>query len=157
MAEAKTSAILALGSSIEPRLRYLQRAVLLLEAEPQVLVTGRSRIYESQSVEGGGEGDFLNAAVEIETALSPRDLLLVCQSIESTCGREIPVAGQHRHGARTLDIDIVSFGDENCCDRALLLPHPRALRRAFVLRPVLDLLGENGGWVRETELNWTEE
>lgn len=154
-----TSALLALGSNIEPRGKYLRRAVEMLSGHPQVRVARRSRLFESRSVEGGGPGDFLNAALEVETGLSSRALLALCQSIESECGREAPVAGEHRPGARTLDLDILCFGEEAWCEPELLLPHPRALRRAFVLRPLLDLLeqgGESSGWVRLSG-NWDEE
>ncbi len=153
----RTRVLLALGSNIEPRLGYLRRALELLEAHSQVRVLKRSRIFESQSVGSGGEGDFLNAALEMETALSPRELLGLCQSIENACGREASRSGEHRMGARTLDVDIVSFGEQNGCEPALLLPHPRALRRAFVLRPILDLVEAEGGWVQATELSWEEE
>ena len=154
-----TSVLLALGSNIEPRRKYLRRAVELLEAHPQVRVARRSRRFESQSVEGGGPGDFLNAALEIETELCARDLLALCQGIESECGRQAPVAGVHRPGARTLDVDILCFGEEARCEPELLLPHPRALRRAFVLRPVLDLLEQDGdgGWVRVGAESWDED
>lgn len=153
-----TSVLLALGSNIEPRLKYLQRALQMLSEHPQVRVVRRSRLFESQSVEGGGPGDFLNAALEIETSLSSRELLALCQSIESDCGREAPIAGEHRPGARTLDLDILCFGEEAGCEPSLLLPHPRALRRAFVLRPLLDLLEQDAqsGWVRPSG-NWDED
>jgi len=149
-------AFLALGSNIEPRHKYLSRALQSLALHPQLRVLRRSRIFESQSVEGGGAGDFLNAALEIETELPARELLALCQGIESECGRQAAPAGEHRAGARTLDLDIVSFGEQSSCEPELLLPHPRALGRAFVLRPILDLLGE-GGWVRATDLGWEEE
>lgn len=160
MIESRTRALLALGSSIEPRHKYLQRAVEMLGENPAVRVLRRSRIFESGSVEGGGPGDFLNAALEIETSLQARELLALCLSIESACGRQAPLPGEHRHGARTLDLDILSFGQECSCEPELRLPHLRALHRAFVLRPVLDLLEqgeEAGGWVLETELSWEED
>lgn len=153
-----TRALLALGSNIEPRHKYLLSALQALRAHPNVRVLARSRIFESQSVEGGGESDFLNASLEIETSLSSRDLLALCQSIESTCGRAIPPACEHRSGARTLDVDILCFGDEVSDAPELTLPHPRALRRAFVLRPLLDLAErEESGWVRPTNLSWEED
>jgi 2-amino-4-hydroxy-6-hydroxymethyldihydropteridine diphosphokinase len=152
-----TRAFLALGSNIAPREKYLRRAALLLEAHPEIQILNRSRLWESQSVEGGGPGDFLNAALEIETSLSARDLLGVCQGVESTCGRALPAPGEHRGGERTLDVDILSFGDEVSHAPDLELPHPRALRRAFVLAPLLEVLGDRVGWVRATKLSWEEE
>ena len=151
-------AFLALGSNIEPRRKYLQSALSLLEAHPQVLVAARSRLFESPSVGSGGEGDFLNAAVEVQTALSARELLALCQSIESTCGRAAPSAGEKRAGARTLDVDILYVGEEVSCAPDLLLPHPRALSRPFVLMPVLDLLKHDpdAGWARPSEVQWDD-
>lgn len=149
-------AFLALGSNIEPRHKYLRRALHLLEADSQVRVLQMSRIFASQSVEGGGPGDFLNAALEIETTLPARELLALCQSIEDACGRGLPNPGEHRSGERTLDLDILSFGDECSCDPVLMLPHPRALGRPFVLLPLLDLLGQSG-WVLATELSWDQD
>ena len=149
-------AFLALGSNIEPRRKYLQSAVSRLEAHPEVLVEARSRLFESPSVGSGGEGDFLNAALEIETSLAPRELLALCQSIESACGRAAPAAGEKRAGERTLDVDILCVGEEVSCAPDLLLPHPRALARPFVLMPLLDLLHRHpdAGWAQPSEVQW---
>lgn len=151
-----TTAYLALGSNQTSRqgdaLENLRFALRQLAAQPQLEIAARSQIYRTQSVEGGGENDFLNAALRIETALSPHELLDVTQRIEIECGREPSQSGQHRHGARVLDIDILLFGEAEVNDARLELPHPRLGYRAFVLRPLLDVLA--GGWVETTELEW---
>lgn len=139
-----TTAYLALGSNVGDRAAHLEMAVAAFQAAG-VRVAARSKFYETESVEGGGEGNFLNAALRIETELPARDLLALCQRIEARSGRELPP----RHGPRPLDIDILMFGEEVHDEPDLQIPHPRMLRRAFVLRPLCDVLG--GGWVQE----WT--
>lgn len=142
------TAYLALGSNLGERLEQLRFAVRKLE-ENGVKVTAKSKIYETQSVEGGGEGDFLNAAVRAETNLDVKQLLALCQSIELEAGRKKSEWGLHRPGERVLDIDILLFEGEASISPELELPHPRALGRNFVIRPLLDVL--EGGWMNETE------
>ncbi len=144
------TAYLALGSNQGDRLTNLRKACALLEHHPEIKVAARSKIYETQSVEGGGASDFLNAAVRIETTLSPRALLAMTQAIESAFGR-LPDTKQ-RGGARAMDVDILLFGDLEMNEANLQIPHPRALRRAFMIKPLGDVL-ENG-WVRETDAAW---
>lgn len=141
------TAYLALGSNLGDRLANLHFAVAELETAG-VKVAAKSKVYEAQSVGTGGEADFFNAALRVETTLEPLQLLQLCQSIETAAGREKTPAGVHRSGERTLDIDILMFGDELSATPELELPHPRALWRNFVLRPLLDVL--EGGWLRET-------
>jgi 2-amino-4-hydroxy-6-hydroxymethyldihydropteridine diphosphokinase len=145
------TAYLALGSSLGNRLRYLQGASQALMARG-VFVDAHSKIYESQSVESGGDGDFLNAVLRVQTELSAPELLELCQQIEVAAGREAATPGEHRGGPRALDIDILLFVDERWNTPQLEIPHPRALHRAFVLKPLLDVL--EGGWVKETELSF---
>jgi len=143
---------LALGSNKGDRLEHLRYAVVEL-ARCGVEVEARSKIYESQSVESGGEGDFLNAVLRGRTSLSALELLATCQEIEKRAGRDKPAfEGAKRVGSRALDIDILLFGDESWDTPALQLPHPRALERPFVLRPLLDVL--DSGRVFATELEW---
>ena len=134
-----TIAYLALGSNLGERRSHLDFALTQLQTRG-VAVVARSKIYASASVESGGEGEFLNAAVRVETNLSARELLEVCQQIEAQAGRALPIAGQHRAGPRALDIDILLFGDEVHDAPELEIPHPRALGRTFVLRPLWDVL-----------------
>ncbi len=143
---------LALGSNEGDRLAHLRFAVEEL-AHRGVQVEAKSKIYGSQSVESGGESDFLNAALRARTELFAPRLLKLCLEIESLAGRRKPPSeGAKREGARALDIDILIFGDQRHNSPELQLPHPRALGRAFVLRPLLDVL--QGGWVDESGLDW---
>lgn len=141
-------AYLALGSNLGDRLNFLRQAILELEKHPQINVLRQSRIYETESVEDGGEGDFLNAVICVETSLTPMELLGVTQRIEGSLGRPLPP----RHGPRCIDIDILFFQQQNSTEPQLQLPHPRMYRRAFVLAPLLDVL-ENGK-IKSTDLNW---
>jgi 2-amino-4-hydroxy-6-hydroxymethyldihydropteridine diphosphokinase len=138
----------ALGSNIGDRLDNFRCALNLLKANTAIVVEAKSRIYETQSVEGGGEADFLNAAARVRTSLSAGELLQVVRQIEEQLGRPQPP----RHGPRLIDIDILIYGDEHMQSEVLSLPHPRMYRRAFVLKPLLDVL--EGGWVNETNLDW---
>lgn len=141
---------LALGSNVGDRLRNLRDAARALDNVPGTRVQAFSKIYETQSVEGGGPGDFLNAALRIETQLTPRQLLDALQEIESEIGRPQPP----RHGPRLIDIDILLYGDEEVDEANLKIPHPRMHRRAFVLKPLLDVL--EGGWATKTDLDWDD-
>ncbi|MBW3637179.1 MAG: 2-amino-4-hydroxy-6-hydroxymethyldihydropteridine diphosphokinase [Armatimonadetes bacterium] len=140
---------LALGSNLGDRLGHLRFALQKLE-QNGVVIEAKSKIYAAQSVEGGGEGDFFNAAIRARTDLCAPQLREICENIEAEAGRAAPPRrGGHRSGARCLDIDILLFGDETFATPELEIPHPRALRRNFVLRPLLDVL--QGGWIRESE------
>jgi len=147
-----TQIFLALGSNQGERLFHLSKAVEELGARG-VCVEAKSRIYCSPSVDTGGEGEFLNAVVRGRTELSARALLEVCLEVEALAGRQKPAfEGAKREGSRALDVDILMFGDEISDAPALQLPHPRALRRPFVLLPLLDVLDLGG--VAPSELEW---
>jgi len=147
-----TLVFLALGSNKGDRLENLRYASEEL-ARCGVEIERKSKIYESQSVGSGGEGDFLNAVMRGRTSLPALELLAACQEIEKRAGRDLPAfEGAKRAGSRALDIDILLFGDECCVTPALQLPHPRALERPFVLRPLLDVL--DLGRVIATDLEW---
>ena len=145
------TAYLSLGSNIGARANHLREAVQRLERHADIRVVAKSKIYETQSVEGGGPDDFLNAALRVKTTLTAHELWNACRTIESTLGRPQPP----RHGPRVIDIDILLFADETHNTPDLRIPHPRMAHRPFVLKPLLDVL--DGGWVRETNENWDSE
>ena len=135
-----TIAYLALGSNLGDRAANLRGAVAHLE-RIGVRVAATSKIYRSVSIDSGGDGEFLNAALRIETGLSAPELLKMCQRVEFSLGRRAPAtAGAKRDGPRSIDIDILLFGEETHDSPTLQIPHPRALNRDFVLRPLLDVL-----------------
>lgn len=143
-----TTAYLALGSNQGDRAANLQRACHLLETGESLHIAAHSLIYETQSVEGGGPDDFLNAALRVETTLTAFELLCEIRRIEGTMGRPQPP----RSGTRLIDIDILFYGDETIETPELTIPHPRMWRRAFVLRPLSDVL--EGGWVKPAKEQW---
>ena len=143
-----TIAYLALGSNVGNRLENLQVAAKMLDVTDGIEVEARSQIYETQSVVGGGPDDFLNAALRVSTQLSARELLTAIQQIETQIGRPQPP----RHGPRLIDIDILLYGDAQIAEDDLQIPHPRMSHRAFVLKPLLDVL--DGGWTKATDFDW---
>jgi 2-amino-4-hydroxy-6-hydroxymethyldihydropteridine diphosphokinase len=93
-----------------------------------------SSLYQSSPVDAQGP-DFVNAVVHLKTRLNAIDLLHACQAIENRAGRERP----YRNAPRTLDIDILLFGEANIISEELILPHPRMKDRAFVLVPLNEI------------------
>lgn len=128
-------AVLALGSNLGNRLETLQGAVDALGETPGVRVTAVSTVYETDPVGGPAEQPvFLNAVVLVRTTLPPSALLERAHAVEDAFNRTREV----RWGPRTLDVDVVAYGDTVSDDPVLTLPHPRAHERAFVLAPWLD-------------------
>ncbi|HEY0716256.1 MAG TPA: 2-amino-4-hydroxy-6-hydroxymethyldihydropteridine diphosphokinase [Streptosporangiaceae bacterium] len=127
-------AVLALGSNLGDRRRELQQAVDQLAATPGVRVTGVSPVYETGPVGGPEQPDYLNAVVLAEVGLPAAGLLRRAHEIEAAARRTREV----RWGPRTLDVDIIAYGNALSADPVLTLPHPRARQRAFVLAPWRD-------------------
>jgi 2-amino-4-hydroxy-6-hydroxymethyldihydropteridine diphosphokinase len=128
-------AFLGLGSNLGDRLANLQAAVDALQAEPGLRVTASSRVWETKPVGGPPQPDYLNAVIRVETDLSARDLLDVARRVETRLGR----LRKARWGARTMDVDVLLYDDEEVDEPDLVVPHPRMKQRAFVLLPLLDL------------------
>ncbi len=130
-------AVVGIGSNLGERRNNLQGAVDSLADTPEVWVTDVSPVYETEPVDSPEDAkDFLNAVVLLDTTLSARTLLERAHAIESAYGRE---RGGERNEARTLDVDLIILGDRRADEGDLVLPHPRAAERAFVLVPWLDL------------------
>ena len=128
-------AFLGLGSNIEDRIDYLQSAVEALAAHPKIRVDAVSSVYETDPVGGPEQGAFLNIAVRIATLLSPRGLLKAGQDVEQALGRE----RVERWGPRTIDVDILLYGDRTVHKRNLEIPHARLTERPFALVPLLEV------------------
>jgi 2-amino-4-hydroxy-6-hydroxymethyldihydropteridine diphosphokinase len=126
--------VLALGSNLGDRLATLQGAVQELLKEPGLILTALSPVYETAPVGGPPQPDYLNAVLVARTTLTPRALLHRCQQAEQAFHR----TRAEVWGPRTLDVDIIVYGDLVSDDPLLTLPHPRARERAFVLAPWLD-------------------
>ncbi|GAA1448610.1 2-amino-4-hydroxy-6-hydroxymethyldihydropteridine diphosphokinase [Nocardiopsis tropica] len=130
-----TRAVLSLGSNLGDRMATLQGAVDTLLGGPGAPApVAVSPVYETAPVGGPDQGAFLNAVLVVDTAGTPGELLARAQDAERAFGRVREV----RWGPRTLDVDVVSYGDVRDDDPDLTLPHPRAHLRAFVLQPWLD-------------------
>ncbi|MGI8676711.1 MAG: 2-amino-4-hydroxy-6-hydroxymethyldihydropteridine diphosphokinase [Nocardioidaceae bacterium] len=133
-------AVLSLGSNLGERLPTLQGAVDTLADTPGVSVVAVSPVYETAPVDAAeGSGDFLNVVVLVDTTLSVHTLLERCRAVEDAFGRERAQAATKAAAPRTLDVDLIVVGERTANDADLVLPHPRAHRRAFVLRPWLDV------------------
>ena len=133
-------AYLGLGSNVGARRANLQAAVELLWAH-DVEVLGASSVYETEPVgEVPDQPEFLNACVEVETALGPEGLLDACKAVEAALGRALAgEPGYVRHGPRPIDVDVLLLGSRPYRSARLRLPHPEVTSRRFVLVPLLEL------------------
>ncbi len=127
--------VLGLGSNLGDRLENLRFAVDTLRRAPKTQVLAVSRVYETEPVGYAEQPDFLNAAVLLETDLSPKTVLGICLGIEAAAGRERTI----KDGPRILDLDVLLYENVKSDSFELTLPHPRMLDRAFVLLPLSDL------------------
>jgi 2-amino-4-hydroxy-6-hydroxymethyldihydropteridine diphosphokinase len=127
--------VLSLGSNLGDRLDNLQGAIDALFDAPGLDFVAISPVYETKPVGGPEQGDFLNVVIVADSRVQPESLLERVLNVEEAMARERRV----RWGPRTLDIDIVTMGDMTSDDPDLLLPHPRAHERAFVLVPWRDI------------------
>ena len=127
-------AFLGIGSNLGDRLGFLQSAVDGLAATDGVEVVAVSAVYETDPI-GPEQPDYLNAVVAVDTTLDPHALLEVGQELEAEAHR---VRGE-RWGPRTLDVDVLFYGDEQIDARDLVVPHPRWSERDFVLAPLVDV------------------
>lgn len=128
-------AFLGLGSNLGDRLEYLQRAVDLLHADERTRVDAVSSVYETAPVGGPEQDAFLNLAVRVATRRTPLRLLALCHAVEARLGRVREV----RWGPRTIDVDILLYGDETISRPCLEIPHPRLADRAFALIPLIEV------------------
>ncbi|MBC5638432.1 2-amino-4-hydroxy-6-hydroxymethyldihydropteridine diphosphokinase [Ornithinibacillus sp. BX22] len=128
-------AYIALGTNIEPRAEYLDKAINLLEQNEHIQLLKASSIYETAPVGYTDQADFLNMVVEVNTDLPSEKLLDVCQGIEAELGRERTI----RFGPRTIDLDILVYNNENRETDRLTIPHPRMGERGFVLIPLHEI------------------
>ncbi len=131
-----TRAYVALGANLGDRERTLRAAVDALAAEDGVELVAVSTLRETEPVGVGEQPRFLNGAVALETTLSARRLLDRLLAIEQRFGRT-RVAGEH--GPRTLDLDLLLYGEEEIDEPGLTVPHPRLHERGFVLEPLVEL------------------
>jgi 2-amino-4-hydroxy-6-hydroxymethyldihydropteridine diphosphokinase len=128
-------AFLSLGSNLGDRLAYLRAALEALDRGPRMRVLRASRVYETAPVEVEEEQpDYLNCVAELECGLPAIELLRYCQGVESALGRE----RKGERAPRTLDVDVLLFGDEVIQEPDFEVPH-RGITRAFNLKGLADL------------------
>jgi 2-amino-4-hydroxy-6-hydroxymethyldihydropteridine diphosphokinase len=131
------TAFLSLGSNLGDRQSLLKQALDHLEAEG-VHVVRRSSIHETEPQDYLDQPRFLNMAVEVETDLTPEELLAAIQKIETEMGRERTIP----KGPRTIDIDILFYANQIIATPNLEIPHPRLTKRDFVLDPLSEIAPE---------------
>jgi len=125
--------VIAMGSNLGDRLDYLQSGLDGLFDTPRISFLASSPVFQTAPVGGPEQPDYLNAVAIGETSLPPRAVLERCLGVEDAFGR----VRTELWGPRTLDLDLIVYGDEVSDSPHLTLPHPRAHERAFVLAPWL--------------------
>ncbi len=129
-------AYIGLGSNLDDPQSQLKKAIIAMEMVPSTSVVKTSSFYRSKPVGPQDQPDYINAVVELDTELSASVLLDYLQAIENEQGRERKI----KWGARTLDLDILLFGDEIINDGRLQVPHVEMQNRGFVLLPLNEIL-----------------
>lgn len=131
----RTEAALALGGNLGDPVEAFAAALTSLKRRPENLLLRQSSVYRTAPWGKLDQPDFLNMALLVGTSLPPDDLLALCLEIERERGRE----RLERWGPRTLDIDILTYGEETIDRPGLQIPHPRLAERAFVLTPLNEI------------------
>jgi 2-amino-4-hydroxy-6-hydroxymethyldihydropteridine diphosphokinase len=127
---------IGLGSNLGDREAFLRRALELLRADPDIDVIEVSKVRETDPVGLADQPRFLNAVAKVETDLPPGELLDRMLAAERGLGRR---RDGPRFGPRTIDLDLLLYGDEEIHEPGLIVPHPRLAERRFVLEPLHEL------------------
>jgi len=130
---------IGIGSNLGHRHATIHAGVRDLDRHPSIAVVRLSTIIETDPVGPPGQGAYLNAACELRTSLEPHDLLDAMLDVERAHGRER--SQEQRWGPRTLDLDLLLFGDRTIAEDGLVVPHPRMRERPFVLIPLREIGG----------------
>lgn len=135
-----TRVYLALGSNLGDRETLIARAVREVGQLPGTRTLAQSSLIETDPIGPGPQGRYLNGVLAIETTIPPRELLAALLTIEAGLGRDR--ARSERWGPRTIDLDILLYGELQLDEPGLTLPHPRLAQRRFVLAPLAELAPE---------------
>ncbi len=138
-----TEAYVALGANLGDPRRQVLDAMQAIDTLADTRVTARSSLYLTPPWGVTDQPAFINAVVAVETALSAHDLLIGLQALESLAGRTRDDK-KHRWGPRTLDLDLLLYGEATWNDASLEIPHPRLSERAFVLLPLDEIAASVG-------------
>ena len=133
-----TIAFVGVGSNLEEPVRQVEQALTELGGLPHSRVVRRSSLYRSAPLGYAAQPDFVNAVAQLETGMPAERLLGELQAIESRHGRQRSFA----NAPRTLDLDVLLYGNLTMKTEKLQIPHPRMHQRAFVLRPLLEISPE---------------
>lgn len=139
MTTGAARAYLALGGNVGDSRALLDRAASMLGDTPGVALVARSSDYRTPPWGVTDQAPFINLCVAVDTTLPPIDLLARVQEVERALGRDR--TKEQRWGPRTVDIDIIAYGDLTLDEPGLVLPHPRLFERAFVLMPLAEIAG----------------
>jgi 2-amino-4-hydroxy-6-hydroxymethyldihydropteridine diphosphokinase len=129
------TAFIALGSNLGDPARQIHSALCALAALPETRLVRQSSLYRNPPAGGLDQPEFVNAVAQFETRIGPRELLDRLLEIERGQGR----VRDYPNAPRTLDLDIVLYGDQVVREPGLIIPHPRMLERAFVLVPLAEI------------------
>ncbi|QGZ53876.1 2-amino-4-hydroxy-6-hydroxymethyldihydropteridine diphosphokinase [Paraburkholderia acidiphila] len=129
-----TVAWLGIGANLGDARQTLKDAVVCLAQQHTLTVVAKSSLYRTAPIDAGGD-DYYNCVVKVETSLDGHALLALCQRVEHHFGRERPF----RNAPRTLDIDILLYGNVSIDETDLVVPHPRMTGRAFALVPLVEI------------------
>src|ERR1700692_624238 len=129
--------LIALGGNVGDVRATFQKAIVNICGMAQGVLKARSSDYSTPPWGDEEQAPFINACIEIETALDPHALLFTLHKIENKFGRDR--ASERRWGPRTLDLDLIAYDDVSMQKPELTLPHPRLFERAFVLVPLLEI------------------
>lgn len=131
-----TDVYIGVGSNLGDRRGYIKSAIEMLIRSERVKVNKISQLHETEPVGGPPQGRFLNGAIKIKTDLPARELLSLLLEIENALGRKRGA----KNSPRTIDLDILTYGDLRIKEEGLVIPHPRMNEREFVRRPLSEIL-----------------
>lgn len=126
---------IGLGSNLGDREKNIKEAIRLLESNPKIKIEKISSLIETEPQGCPPQPNYLNGIIKIKTSLYPEELLYFLQEIENKLGRKRLI----KNGPRTIDLDILLYGEEELNKDNLKVPHPRMFKRDFVLKPLLEI------------------
>ncbi|CAC9981160.1 2-amino-4-hydroxy-6-hydroxymethyldihydropteridine pyrophosphokinase (EC 2.7.6.3) [uncultured Gammaproteobacteria bacterium] len=128
-------AYIGLGSNLNNPKQQIKDALIALNSVQDVKVVALSSLYQSKPIDNSKQPDYINAVCEVDTHLSALELLYVCQDIETKQHR----VREKKWGARTIDLDIITYGVQVIASKQLIVPHPEMMNRSFVLVPLAEI------------------
>jgi 2-amino-4-hydroxy-6-hydroxymethyldihydropteridine diphosphokinase len=134
MTRTRVTAFIGIGANLGDARGHVQRAILRLDKLPDTKLSAQSSLFRTAPVDAAGD-DYINAVARIDTGLPADQLLSELQALENEFGRERP----YINAPRTLDLDILLYGQQKIATPTLVVPHPRMTQRAFALIPLLQI------------------